>query len=78
MASFTPWGVPLTTWKALLDPMAPGGNYTVVADCTAGCDAATTHPVNISNVAFGDVWCVCCWCWWWWVVVFPTRRRSKR
>jgi hypothetical protein len=58
MTSFTPWGVPLTTWKAILDPTAPGGNYTVVAECTAGCDAASTPPINISNVAFGDVWCV--------------------
>jgi sialate O-acetylesterase len=53
MSTFTPFPYPLPTWKALLQPMAAGYNYTVTAVCT-GCNA--TEPVSITNVAFGDVW----------------------
>jgi hypothetical protein len=50
---FNPWNMPLPTWKALLPPMAAGGNYSVWASCT-GCNSTST--INITNVTFGDVW----------------------
>ena len=53
MDPFNPWNEPLATWKVILDPMEPGGNYTINAECISGSDAGT---VMITNVTFGDVW----------------------
>jgi hypothetical protein len=57
MATFTPFAYPLPTWKALLQPMAAGENYTITAVCT-GCGnaSAPARALTLSNVAFGDVW----------------------
>lgn len=54
MSSFTPFGVPLPTWKVLLDPTVAGGNYTI----TAKCDGCNVHAsvISITNVTFGDFW----------------------
>lgn len=54
MNSFTPWGVPLYTWKALLKPTKAGGNYTITATCT-GCGNGTS-VISVTNVTFGDFW----------------------
>ena len=53
MATFTPFTVPLPTWKALLQPAPAGGNYTITAVCT-GC--ASNATLTISNAIFGDIW----------------------
>lgn len=54
MEPFTPFGVPLPSWKALLPPMPAGGNYLITASCT-GC-AASVLQLSLNNVTFGDVW----------------------
>jgi hypothetical protein len=53
MDSFTPWGIPLPSWKALLPPMPPGGDYVIQVSCT---DCGNVTMINITNVTFGDVW----------------------
>lgn len=53
MEPFTPWGVPLPSWKALLPAMPAGGDFIVAASCT-GCNGSA--PINVTNVTFGDVW----------------------
>eukprot|EP00051_Salpingoeca_urceolata_P018667 m.264243 g.264243 ORF g.264243 m.264243 type:complete len:778 (+) comp19248_c1_seq11:1238-3571(+) len=55
MEPFTPWGVPLFTWKALLRPSTAGGNYTITVDCI-GCGSNGSSTVSITNVTFGDFW----------------------
>jgi hypothetical protein len=50
---FNPWCEPLSTWKALLKPAPPGGNYTITASCT-GCTGETT--ATLTSATFGDVW----------------------
>ena len=40
------------TWKALLHPTKAGGNYSVTATCTAGCEGSST----IVDETFGDVY----------------------
>ena len=47
---FNPWCKPLSTWKALLKPAAPGGSYTVTATCT-GCIGNTTAKLTAT---FGE------------------------
>jgi hypothetical protein len=54
MATFTPFTEPLPSWKALLQPTAAGGNYTITAVCT-GCSSSAA-PITLSSVTFGDVW----------------------
>ena len=44
------------TWKALLNPMPLGGNYTIVASCAGCTQTGEFSVVNITNVTFGDVW----------------------
>ena len=56
MTPFNPWNSYQTSWKALLRPMSPGGNYTIQANCT-GCDA-NHSSISITNVTFGDVGCM--------------------
>ena len=58
MDTFTPFGEPLPTWKALLPPMGAGGNYDVVATCTGRCGAGPSTLV-LNNVTFGDVFFAC-------------------
>ena len=41
-------------WRALLQPMPSGGNYTVTAACTQ-CTAAANSS-TLHDVTFGDVW----------------------
>ena len=40
-------------WKACLDPVTTGGDYTVTATCT-GC--ANKSAATLQNLTFGDVW----------------------
>jgi Carbohydrate esterase, sialic acid-specific acetylesterase len=54
MLPFNPWNSYLATWKFLLPPQRPGGNYTITATCMAGKDMHSTSV--ITNVTFGDVW----------------------
>ena len=54
MSSFTPFGVPLPTWKAVLPAMEAGGDYEILAVCS-GCDAAGNNTLLLTNVTFGDV-----------------------
>lgn len=49
-------GGPHMTWKAFLKPTAAGGNFTIAAACTGCTEDGSFSSVNISNVAFGDVW----------------------
>ncbi|CAB9525804.1 Sialate O-acetylesterase [Seminavis robusta] len=53
MNPYNPWNAPLGTWKFLLPPQNPGGNYTITATCIGGEDKNVT---SLSNVAFGDMW----------------------
>ena len=53
MDTFTPYAVPLPTWKAMLQPTPAGGNYTISAVCT-GC--ISNETLAIENVVFGDIW----------------------
>ena len=39
-------------WKAFLKPAPAGGNFTIAAKCTNGCQGNAT----MSDVTFGDVW----------------------
>lgn len=56
MNSFTPFGVPLPTFKALLPPMQPGGNFTIIATCE-GCNSSVPSlNITLNSVTFGDVW----------------------
>ena len=50
---FNPWCKPLSTWKALLKPTAPGGSYTITATC-AGCTGKASAALTRNT--FGDVW----------------------
>jgi hypothetical protein len=54
MQPFTPFGQPLPTWKALLPPMPPGGDFEVVATCAGPCGGGSGTLV-LTNVTFGDV-----------------------
>lgn len=54
MDTFTPFPGPLPSWKALLRPTPPGGDYTISAVCT-GC-GSSTQTLTIVNITFGDVW----------------------
>jgi hypothetical protein len=56
MQPFTAWPEPLPSWKALLPPMPPGGDYFIVATCTSGCAGNGNFTISITNVTFGDVW----------------------
>jgi hypothetical protein len=47
---------PFQTWKAYLKPTPAGGNYTIAAACTGCTQDGSFSQINISNVAFGDVW----------------------
>lgn len=49
-------GGPHQTWKAFLKPTPAGGNYTISAHCTGCTESGTYSDINITNVAFGDVW----------------------
>lgn len=40
-------------WKALLEPTAAGGNYTITATATCSTEQTTA---TIQNVTFGDIW----------------------
>jgi hypothetical protein len=44
---------PALGWKALLPPMPAGGAFTLTANCTAGCAAATAPPPPLERVTFG-------------------------
>jgi hypothetical protein len=55
MKSFTPFGKPLSSWKALLKPMPAGGDFIITAQCL-GCSANSSSRLTLSNVTFGDVW----------------------
>jgi sialate O-acetylesterase len=55
MKTFNPWNEPLPTWKALLRPTPPGGNYTIVAKCTTT-EPSSSSQIMITNITFGDVW----------------------
>jgi hypothetical protein len=54
-----PWNYegPFVSWKAVLQPAATGGNYTILAECS-DCDGIAREftRANITNVTFGDVW----------------------
>ena len=41
-------------FKAFLQPAAAGGDYTITATCTAGCNSSDV-PLVLSRVTFGDV-----------------------
>ena len=45
-----------STWKALLKPAATGGSYAITASVQFNATDALT--ASITNVTFGDVWCV--------------------
>lgn len=47
---------PFQTWKAYLNPTKAGGNYTISAVCAGCTEDGSFSNINISNVAFGDVW----------------------
>lgn len=47
---------PHLTWKAFLKPTPAGGNYTIAAACTGCTEDGSFSNINITNVAFGDVW----------------------
>jgi hypothetical protein len=54
VTAFAPTTAYAVSWKAFLKPTQAGGTFTVIAKCTAGC----VGSANISDVTFGDVWCV--------------------
>ena len=48
---------PYSTWKALLQPTASGGDYTITVNCSSGCGGDPKYwGASITNVTFGDVW----------------------
>lgn len=42
-------------WKAVLEPMAAGGNYTITASCPK-CSGNATNSSSLKDIVFGDVW----------------------
>ena len=45
---------PPLSWKALLPPQPAGGEFTLIANCTAGC-AGAGAPIAAPRVTYGDV-----------------------
>ena len=64
MNPFNPWNKPLPTWKVLLPPQRPGGNYTVEVTCLTTTNTKSSSmimkegidPLTITNLTYGDVW----------------------
>jgi hypothetical protein len=48
------------SWKAMLHPSPAGGDYTLTATCTSGCNGNITAH-TIVNVTYGDVWFCAGW-----------------
>jgi len=44
----------LGEWKVILDPQPAGGDYSISAACTQGCDDSSS--VTIQHVTYGDIW----------------------